>query len=132
MNYFQDAPDWIPLELDQDLFRDIKKCHPYLATGRRTPEGMDGFFFVDSQGWLILVDLPTHMVKVVRREEMHVLNYNDKYNFFMHGEEKIYFKNQLLIKNNKKFYSIVPKRQEFLMDILFKIQFIRNRIYSPY
>lgn len=132
MNYFDSAPDWNPIEEDSYLYEDIKNYHYYLISNTYSPEGIDGFFFVDKNGFLIIVDLKSKLVKVSRKDDNNVLIFNKKYNFFIDNNERFFYQNQVMITSGKKFYLIVSERNSRILNFLFKFSWIKKLIYCPY
>lgn len=131
MNYFDESSEWHPLNLDVELYKEIERYHPYLTSDSPCPEGIDGFFFIDANDFAVLVDMKQKRVRVRKKNSSDHFSYNKKYNTFSQDGFTVYYQNEVIIKDHKKFYSIVSQKRNSIMDFLFKKTFIRNRIYSP-
>lgn len=119
MNHFEQAPDIIPSTDDLDICKDIMNYHPDIFLKFDLPMEIDGFYFVDHNGYSIMIDKNLD-ISVGYKLEKAVVELNSK----VYKIGSFFIKKRILIKNNKKYYFLYSKTTSKIF------KFIDNNLYK--
>lgn len=125
-NYFEDFPDWFELILDNDIYNDVISHNPIMVHHFSSNE-VDGFYMKDKVGYLILVDSTTLQTKVYLPHDVTEIRFGRPLTRAVIDDKVVYYRNKIIIKNNKKFYKVLSADQcLFLEKIRSKIPFAKK------
>lgn len=115
MNHFEQVPEIIPVTDDLDLYKEILNYHSDIFLKIDLPKEIDGFYFVDNNGYSIMIDKNLD-ISIGYKLEKAVVELNSK----IYKTGNFFVKKKILIKNNKKYYFLYSKTSSKILKFIDK------------